>query len=180
MAFKIMSIQLKNAVTKRDHILGIKTAPIELLEYGDFQCSSCGDSYWAVKNAIRALGDSVCFVFRNFPLTDIHPDAFDAALAAEAAALQNKFWEMYNLLFQNQSHLKGYELFGYAKEIGLDMEQFEQDIQSQKLISIIENEIEGGLKSGVSGTPAFYINGEKYEGDWENDELMRYLKRLKL
>jgi protein-disulfide isomerase len=179
LAFKNMSIQLKNAVTKLDHILGIKTAHIELLEYGDFQCSSCGDSYWAVKNAIRELGDSLYFVFRNFPLTDIHPDAFDAALAAEAAALQNKFWEMYNLLFQNQANLKGYELFGYAKKIGLYMERFEQDIQSQKLISKIENEMEGGLKRGVSGTPTFYINGEKYEEDWENDELILYLKTLK-
>jgi protein-disulfide isomerase len=174
-----MSIQLKNEFAKRDHIIGTKTAPIQLLEYGDYQCSSCGESYWVVKKAIQELGDSMCFVFRNFPLTDIHPDAFDAALAAEAAALQNKFWEMYDLLYQNQTHLKGYELFGYAKEIGLDMERFEQDIQSTELTSKIESELEGGLKSGVNGTPAFFINGEKYEGDLKNDELMRYLKRVK-
>jgi len=173
-----MSTQLKNTVTKRDHILGIKTAPLELLEYGDYQCSSCGDSYLAVKEALRELGKNVVFIFRNFPLTEIHPDAFDAALAAEAAALQNKFWEMYDLLYQNQANLTGQELLAYAKEIGLDMGRFEQDVQSQALSSKIEADMEGGLSSGVSGTPTFYINGEKYEGDWEGDGLARYLKNL--
>ena len=173
-----MSTQLKNTVTKRDHILGIKTAPLELLEYGDYQCSSCGDSYLAVKEALRELGKNVVFIFRNFPLTEIHPDAFDAALAAEAAALQNKFWEMYDLLYQNQANLSGNELFAYAKEIGLNMGHFEQDVQSQALSAKIEADMEGGLRSGVSGTPTFYINGEKYEGDWEGDGLTLYLKNL--
>jgi protein-disulfide isomerase len=173
-----MSTLLKNAVSKRDHILGNKNAPLELLEYGDFQCSSCGDSYLAVKEALRELGKNIVFVFRNFPLTDIHPDAFDAALAAEAAALQNKFWEMYDLLYQHQAQLSGNELFAYGQAIGLDMSRFERDVQSQALISKIEADMEGGLSSGVSGTPTFYINGEKYEGDWEGDELARYLKNL--
>jgi protein-disulfide isomerase len=137
---KNMSIQLKSAITKRDHILGIKTARVVLLEYGDYQCSSCGESYWAVKKAIQELGNSICFAFRNFLITDIHPDAFDSARTAETVALQNKFWELYDLLCQNQTHLRGYKLFGYAKEIGSDMDRFVQDIQSQKLISIIESD----------------------------------------
>jgi protein-disulfide isomerase len=174
-----MSTTLKNAVNKRDHILGNKTAPLELLEYGDYQCSSCGGSYLVVKEVLRELGKNVVFIFRNFPLTEIHPNAFDAALAAEAAGLQNKFWEMYDLLYQNQAYLSEDVLFAYANEIGLDMDRFEQDIQSQALISKIEADMEGGLSSGVSGTPTFYINGEKYEGDWEGDELARYMKTLK-
>lgn len=173
-----MSTQLKNPITKRDHVLGNKTALLELVEYGDFQCSSCGDSYLTVKEVLRELGKNVVFVFRNFPLTEIHPDAFDAALAAEAAALQNKFWEMYDLLYQHQANLSGHQLFAYANEIGLDMGRFEQDIQSQALTSKIEADIESGLKSGVSGTPTFYINGEKYEGDWAGDGLIQYLKEL--
>jgi protein-disulfide isomerase len=173
-----MRTTLKNALTKRDHILGNKNAPLELLEYGDFQCSSCGDSYLAVKEVLRELGQNVAFIFRNFPLTEIHPDAFDAALAAEAAAQQNKFWEMYDLLFQHPARLSGHELFAYAHALGLNMNRFEQDIQSQALTSKIEADMEGGLSSGVSGTPTFYINGEKYEGDWEGDELARYLKNL--
>lgn len=174
----MMIKQLKNPVTKRDHILGIKTAPLALLEYGDYQCPSCSESYLVVQEVLRQLGKNVVYIFRNFPLTDIHPDAFDAALAAEAAALQNKFWEMYNLLYQNQDHLSGQNLIEYAKEIGLDMSRFEQDIQSQMLSSKIEADIESGLKSGVNGTPTFYINGDKYEGDWENDELIEALKSL--
>jgi protein-disulfide isomerase len=173
-----MSITLKNALSKKDHVLGNKTALLELLEYGDFQCSSCGDSYLAVKEVLRELGKNVVFIFRNFPLTEIHPDAFDAALAAEASALQNKFWEMYDLLYQHQADLSGHQLFAYASEIGLDMNRFEQDIQSQALASKIEADIESGLKSGVSGTPTFYINGEKFDGDWEDDRLIQYLKRL--
>jgi protein-disulfide isomerase len=173
-----MSTALKNGITKRDHMAGDKNAALELLEYGDYQCSSCGDSYLAINNAIRELGKNMVFVFRNFPLTDIHPDAFDAALAAEAASLQNKFWEMYDLLFQNQANLSGHALFSYARRIGLDIDRFEQDIKSQALTSKIEADIESGLRSGVSGTPSFYINGEKFDGDWESGELIHYLKSL--
>jgi len=172
-----MTIELKKSVNKRDHIEGIKTATLELLEYGDYQCPSCGDSYLVVKQVLQELGNKVVFIFRNFPLIEIHPNAFDAALATEAAALQNKFWEMYDLLFQNQANLSAPDLFSFAAQIGLDMGRFEQDIRSQALSSKIEADIEGGLSSGVNGTPTFYINGEKYE-DWEDGRLMRYLMRL--
>jgi len=173
-----MNTVLKNAVTKRDHIRGIKAAPLTLLEYGDYQCSSCGASYLAVNNVIRELGKNIVFVFRNFPLTDIHPDAFDAALAAEAAALQNKFWEMYDLLFRHQADLSVEALFYYARQLDLDMGRFERDIQSGELTSKIEADIASGLKSGVSGTPSFYINGEKFDGDWGDDGLIDYLNGL--
>ncbi len=175
-----MRAELKNAVTKPDHILGIKSLPIELLEYGDYQCPSCGDSFMVVNKILRELANRVVFVFRNFPLTDRHPDAFDASLAAEAAGLQNKFWEMYDLLFQHQAQLSVYQLFTYAKEIGLNMERFKKDIQSPALASKIEADIESGLKSGVNGTPTFYINGEKYEGDWQGDGLLQHMKSLLL
>jgi len=173
-----MSKQLKNPVNNRDHILGIKTAPLELLEYGDYQCPSCSESYLVVKKVLRQFGKNVVFIFRNFPLTEVHPDAFDAALTAEAAGLQNKFWEMYELLYQNQERLSAQELFSYARQIGLDVNRFEQDIQSQALTAKIEADIEGGIKSGVNGTPTFYINGEKYEKDWESDGLIDDLKSL--
>lgn len=169
---------LKNEITKYDHISGDRTAALELLEYGDYQCPSCGDSYLAVNKAIQDLGKNIVFVFRNFPLTDIHPDAFDAAMAAEAAAQQNKFWEMYTQLFQNQASLNEPDLFSYARRIGLDMQRFGQDIQSQALASKIEGDIESGINSGVSGTPSFYINGKKFDGDWENGGLVSYLTEL--
>jgi protein-disulfide isomerase len=173
-----MSTALKNRITKRDHISGDRTAALVLLEYGDYQCPSCGDSYRAVNKSIRQLGKNIVFVFRNFPLTDIHPDAFDAALAAEAAALQNKFWEMYAQLCQNQAYLNEQERFSYAKRIGLDMDRFGKDIQSQALASKIENDIESGIKSGISGTPSFYVNGGKFDGEWEGEGLVQYLNGL--
>lgn len=171
-------MELTNAITKQDHIIGSKTAAIELLEYGDYECPSCGVAYQVVKQAIKALGTNMVFIFRNFPLTDIHPEAFDAALAAEAASLQNKFWEMHELLFQNQAYLSGKDLFAYAKQIGLDMDRFRHDVQSQAVAARIEADLESGLRSRVNGTPTFYVNGKKFDGDWEDGGLIQDLKDL--
>jgi len=170
-------MQLKNAVTDKDHIQGPASAPLELVEYGDFQCPTCGESYLVLKKAQQQLGKNLRFVFRNFPLTQ-HPDAFGAAMAAEAAGLQHKFWEMYDLLYRNQLYLGKYYLLSYAIDIGLDMDRFEKDLQSEELASKIRADFEGGERSGVTGTPNFYINRQKYDADWEGDALIRYLKRL--
>jgi protein-disulfide isomerase len=172
-----MNMQLKNAVTDKDHIQGSGTAPLELVEYGDFQCPTCGESYLVLKKVQHQLGKDLRFVFRNFPLTQ-HPDAFGAAMAAEAASLQHKFWEMYDLLYRNQLYLGKYYLLSYAIDIGLDIDRFENDLQSDALALKIRADLEGGEKSGVTGTPNFYINGQKYEGDWDGDALIHYLKRL--
>ena len=172
-----MNMQLKNAVTGKDHIQGIKTAPLELVEYGDYQCPSCGESYLTLKNVQQQLGENLKFIFRNFPLAE-HPDAFGAAMAAEAAALQNKFWEMHDLLYDNQLYLGRDYLLGYAENIGLNIDQFGEDLQSDALVAKIEADFQGGEQSGVTGTPNFYINGKKYEGDWEGDGLIQYLERL--
>lgn len=172
-----MSIQLKNTVTDKDHIQGIKTAPLELVEYGDYQCPSCGESYLILKKVQQRLGNNLKFIFRNFPLAE-HPDAFGAAMAAEAAALQNKFWEMHDLLYENQLYLGSDYLRGYAENLGLNMDQFEKGLRSDALATKIEADFEAGEKSGVTGTPNFYINGKKYDGDWEGDGLVQYLNRL--
>jgi protein-disulfide isomerase len=175
---KPMSTPLNNAVTRHDHIKGIETAPLELVEYGDYQCPSCGESFLVMEEVLETLGNDLMFVFRNFPLTEMHPDAFNAALAAEAAANQNKFWEMYDLLFRNQANLSEDDLFAYAAHIKLDMEQFGRDMQSQALVSKIKADMESGLKSAVNGTPTFFINGEKFEGDWGDNGLLQYLEQL--
>lgn len=172
-----MSEQLQNSVTNKDHIRGLQTAPLELLEYGDYQCPSCGEAYFAIKQVQQELGKQVKFIFRNFPLAE-HPDAFGAAMAAEAAALQHKFWEMHDLLYSNQLYLSSDDLLGYAEELGLDIQKFTQDLQSEALASKIQADFDGGENSGVTGTPNFYINGEKYDGDWEGDSLIYHLKRL--
>ena len=163
-----MNRQLTNPVTGNDHIQGPVTASLELVEYGDYQCPSCGESYLVIKKAQQALGENLKFVFRNFPLAE-HPDAFPAAMAAEAAALQHQFWEMYDLLYHNQLYLSYDDLLAYADQLGLDRDKFELDLQSEALASKIEVDFEEGESSGVTGTPNFYINGEKYEGDWEDD-----------
>jgi len=170
--------ELKIAVTDKDHQQGLKNAPLELVEYGDYQCPSCGVSWLIIKEAQLALGEELKFIFRNFPLTE-HPDAFGAAMAAEAAALQNKFWEMYDLLYSNQLYLSKYNLLGYAADLGLDIDRFGRDIQSEGLAAKIDADFEGGEASGVTGTPNFYINGKKYDGDWEGGQLTRYLKNLR-
>jgi protein-disulfide isomerase len=168
--------QLKPPVNSKDHIQGKNTAPLELVEYGDYQCPHCGRAYPIIKNLQRSLGDDLKFVFRNFPLSEIHPDAFTAAVAAEAAGLQDKYWEMHDIIFENQQALDLESLFLYAKAIGLDVKRFKNDIQKNELADKVEQDFESGIRSGVNGTPSFFINGRKYNGDWEEDVFDQYLK----
>jgi protein-disulfide isomerase len=171
-----MSTQLKPAVSSRDHIQGNKNAPLELVEYGDYQCGHCGHAYGIIKAVQLEMGNNLKFVFRNFPLTESHPDAFKAAVAAEAAALQNKFWEMHDIIYENQERLDWEALIFYAVKIGLDANRFQDDIQKDTVTVKVEDDFESGVRSGVNGTPSFFINGEKYDGDWEEYELLQYLK----
>ena len=168
--------KLNPAVNSKDHIQGKNTAPLELVEYGDYQCPYCGQAYPIVKNLLRSLGADIKFVFRNFPLSELHPDAFNAAVAAEAAGLQKKYWDMHDIIFENQQELDMESLFLYAKKIGLDLERFKNDIQKNALSTKVEQDFESGVRSGVNGTPSFFINGKKYNGDWEEDVFHQYLK----
>jgi protein-disulfide isomerase len=168
--------ELKPAVNSKDHIQGENTAPLELVEYGDYQCPHCGHAYPIIKNLQRSLGADLKFVFRNFPLAEMHPDAFNAAVAAEAAGLQQKYWDMHDIIFENQQELNLESLFLYAKTIGLDAVRFKNDIQKNELSTKVEEDFESGIRSGVNGTPSFFINGKKYNGDWEEDAFHQYLK----
>lgn len=168
--------KLNPAVNSKDHIQGKNTAPLELVEYGDYQCPYCGQAYPIVKNLLRSLGADIKFVFRNFPLSELHPDAFNAAVAAEAAGLQKKYWDMHDIIFENQQELDMESLFLYAKKIGLDLERFKNDIQKNELSTKVEQDFESGVRSGVNGTPSFFINGIKYNGNWEEDVFYQYLK----
>lgn len=171
-----MSTLLKPPVNSTDHIRGNSNAPLELVEYGDFECSDCGHAYPIIKTIQQALGDDLKFVFRNFPLTQIHPHAVNAAVAAEAAALQNKFLEMHDIILQNQKHLEFEDLLLYAIKIGLDPNQFKGDMQKNALLAKVEADFESGVRSGVNRTPSFFINGVKYDGGREVNELIYYLK----
>jgi protein-disulfide isomerase len=167
---------LRTPVNETDYLYGPSNAPVELVEYGDYQCPHCGRAYPLVKNLLQQLGDSVKFVFRNFPLAKIHPQARMAAIAAEAAGLQHKYWEMHDIIFENQKRLHVTALLEYAAAIGLNREQFTADLERPDLAAKVDNHFYSGMRSGVSATPTFFINGEKYTGSWENDDLLQYIK----
>ena len=169
-------MQLRPPVSTTDHIYGNSDAVIELLEYGDYQCPYCGRAYPIVKNIKEQLGDDLKFVFRNFPLTKIHPQAKLASVATEAAGLQGRFWEMHDVIFENQKRLYLRAILEYATAIDLDVPRFEADLENEVLTEKVMSDFESGLRSGVNATPTFFINGEKYAGSWEGDSLEIFLK----
>jgi protein-disulfide isomerase len=157
---------------KRDHILGPPTAGVTLVEYGDYQCPYCGKAYGVLKKLLKQAGDSVRLVFRNFPLTQIHPYAHHAAEAAEAAALQGKFWEMHDMLYENQESLEDNDLLSYAKQVDLNIKKFEAALEGNDLSRRIQEDFLSGVRSGVNGTPTFFINDVRHDGAWDLDSLM--------
>jgi len=171
-----MSAHLQPVIGDQDHHQGPAKASLQLVEYGDYQCSYCGQAYPAVQAAQRALGDKLEFVFRNFPLTEVHPHAQQAALAAEAAASQHKFWEMHDALYEHQDQLDAQHLVGFARQLGLDIEQFTQDMQSSATAGKVESDFESGIRSGVNGTPSFFLNGQKFDGAWQGQGLTEFLQ----
>ena len=155
-----MSI-LKIAVNTADHHIGNTNAAVTLVEYGDFECPYCGRAHPLIKRLLEEKGNEFQFVFRNFPLRQIHPNAYIAAISAEAAGRQGKFWEMHDLLYENQDKLGMDYLYLLAKLLGLDLAQFTKDSESRVLLDKIQTDFEGGIRSGVNGTPSFFINGQK-------------------
>jgi protein-disulfide isomerase len=158
-----------------DHIRGPLKAPYVLIEYGDYQCPYCGDAHEVVKEIQDRLGDQLCFVFRNFPLMEIHPFAEHAAEAAESADAQGRFWEMHDLLFENQTALTDEDLAGYATELGLDAQRLIAEVRISAHASRIQKDLRSGEKNDVNGTPTFFVNGKLFEGDPTPDELIAAL-----
>jgi protein-disulfide isomerase len=152
----------------RDHIQGPPDAPIKLLEYGDYQCPYCGQAYPVVKEIQKYLGERLCFAFRNFPLANMHPYAEHAAEAAEAAGAEGRFWEMHDLLFENQQALEDEDLASYAETLGLDAQRFMKAVTSGANATRIREDFRSGARNGVNGTPTFFINGVRYEGAVED------------
>jgi protein-disulfide isomerase len=165
--------KLKPPVSADDHIRGALDAPVILVEYGDFQCPHCGAAYPIVKEIEHEFQGKMSLVFRQFPLSEVHPYAQVAAVASEAAGRQNKFWEMHALIFEYQSRLSPATLLHHAKTLGLDMGRYEKDIQDPALFEKVESDFESGIKSGVNGTPSFFINGVKYNHDYDLDSISR-------
>lgn len=165
---------------ERDHLEGPVSAPLTLVEYGDYQCPYCGAAYPEVKKAQKKLGSKLKFVFRNFPLSNIHEYAMNAAETAEAASSQGKFWPMHDFLYEHQETLgdPGVAL-SYAKKLGLDTQKFEREIAQHVYQKRIRDDFMGGVKSGVNGTPTFYANGVRHDGDAVARALVEALNKSK-
>ena len=161
---------------ERDHAAGPITASLILVQYGDYQCPYCGAAYPEVKKVQAELGSELLFVFRNFPLTNVHEFAMNAAETAEAAAAQGKFWEMHDFLYEHQDTLGDPSIaLGYAKKLGLDTRRFEREIAGHVYQKRIKEDFNGGVRSGVNGTPTFYANGVRHDGDAVAKALLKSL-----
>jgi protein-disulfide isomerase len=161
----------------RDHIHGSAEAPVTLVQYGDYECPYCGEAYPIIKDVQAQMGARLRFVFRNFPISTSHPHAEHAAEAAEAADAQGKFWEMHDLLYERQRRLSDDDLRGYAEELGLDVERFDKEMTEHVHAARVYEDFMSGVRSGVNGTPTFYINGVRHDDSYERDVLLGALER---
>jgi len=160
---------------ERDHVRGPLDAPVTLLEYGDFECPYCGQAEPVIRELLADFGD-LRYVWRHLPLNDVHPHTQLAAEAAEAAARQGSFWEMYELLLARQDALTEPDLIAYAEELGLDVEEFMEDLQRHTGAARIAEDVDGADLSSVSGTPTFFVNGRRHYGAYDIDTLSRAVR----
>jgi protein-disulfide isomerase len=159
-----------------DHVRGAAAARL-IVEYGDYECPFSRAAFREIERLERRSGDEVRFAFRHFPLSEIHPHALGAAAAAEAAALQDRFWDMHALLFHRQSALESADLRSYAAELGLDVAQFDRDRASAAVLERVERDLDGGVASGeVDGTPTLFIDGVVYRGPYDEASLLETLR----
>jgi len=159
---------------ERDHVRGPDGASVTLVEYGDFQCPYCGRAEPVVR---ELLGDAdLRFVWRHLPLTDVHPQAQLAAEAAEAAAAQDRFWEMHDLLLDNQDRLRVTDLLRYAESLGLDPDRYRGDLIEHRHAAAVAQDVEAADLSGVSGTPTFFINGQRHYGAYDIESLTEAIR----
>jgi protein-disulfide isomerase len=166
-------------VNGNDHIQGSADAEWTLVEYGDYECPVCGQAYPIVKQLQEHLGDQLLFVFRNFPLREIHPNAEHAAETAEFAAAYGSFWEMHDVLFENQDRLEDEILIGLAAQIGLPASKLRRSLASEIFRGRIDLDFRGGIRSGVNGTPTFFMNGVRHDGGFGFEMLLRAFAEAK-
>ena len=159
-------------VSTLDHAQGPEDAQVTLVEYGDYQCPFCGRAHGVLRELLKQTGDKVRLAFRNFPLTEIHANAERAAQAAEAAAAQGRFWEMHDMLYEHQESLEDEDLRSYAATLGLDQRRFETDVANSAYSERIREDFMSGVRSGVNGTPTFFINGTRHDGPADLESLL--------
>lgn len=172
-----MPARLSLPVGDRDHVQGRSDAPLTLVEYGDYQCPHCGRAHPVVKALQRHFGAGLRLVYRHFPLEQ-HRHAEPAAEAAEAAGAQGKFWEMHDLMFENQQALDRDSLRGHARKLGLDVVRWEADLEERVFARRVQEDILSGIESGVRGTPTFYMNGFRHDGSADEATLIELISQL--
>jgi Na+/H+ antiporter NhaA len=163
---------------ERDHIRGPEEAPVTLVEYGDFECPYCGQAEEVIRELLADFGE-VRYVWRHLPLADVHVHAQLAAEASEAAAEQGAFWEMHDLLFQHQDALRRSDLEGYARELGLDVDRFDETLRTHEKAARVADDVDSADLSGVSGTPSFFVNGRRHYGAYDIESLTASVKAAK-
>jgi protein-disulfide isomerase len=162
---------------ERDHIQGPAEAAVTLVEYGDYECPYCGAAYPIIKEVQSRMGERLRFVFRNFPITTSHPHAEQAAETAEAAATQGRFWQMHDLLYENQRRLRTPDLRDYAERLALDVERFDRELAEHAHAPRVREDFMSGVRSGVNGTPTFYINGARHADSYDIETRLAALER---
>ncbi|BCJ32152.1 Na+/H+ antiporter NhaA [Actinocatenispora sera] len=162
----------------RDHVRGPAQAPVTIVEYGDFECPYCGQAEPVVRDLLTGHAE-IRYVWRHLPLRDVHPRAYLAAKATEAAAKQGAFWPMHDLLFDHQDELRPPDLLRYAELLELDLEKFKADLRGRWVQSRVADDVESAQLSGVSGTPTFFINGRRHYGAYDIDSLSAAVKTAK-
>jgi protein-disulfide isomerase len=174
---RAVATELTLPVGERDHVQGPPDAPVTLVEYGDYECPDCGRAYPIVKQIRQRMGRRLRFVFRNFPLREVHPHAQHAAEAAEAAGAQGGFWTMHDRLFERQFALDDDALVEYATELGLDAARFRAELAAGEYEPRVREDFRSGVMSGVNGTPTFFINGARHDDAWDAETLLAALQR---
>ncbi|MEP7144350.1 MAG: thioredoxin domain-containing protein [Ferruginibacter sp.] len=162
---------LRPPIDDKDQKFGENNTGVVLVEFGDYQCPHCGHAYPLLKKLMQEMYQEMTFVFRNFPLNEVHPFATMAALAAEAAGAQGKFWEMHDLIFENQRNLSNDIFLDFSAALQLDEKKFMNSWKSKDALAKVERDFESGVRSGVNGTPTFFINGailSTYDGSYES------------
>jgi protein-disulfide isomerase len=168
---------LADPVSADDHSRGPDGATLIVVEYGDYQCPYCDAARSVVDELLKNFSESLRFIFRNFPLADVHPHAKKAAEVAEAVALQGKFWEMHDVLYDNQWQLDDDALAHYATQVGADVDQMMADLGSGTRRRV-ESDFESALRSGANATPTFFVNGVRYDGSWQYEPFADYLQEV--
>ena len=160
----------------RDHVRGALDAPVQLVEYADFECGVCAEALGAVEEALEAMGDRLLVVYRHLPVPRTHPRAVAAALVAEAAAEQGRFWQMHDRLFANQDRLDRAGLLEHARELDLDVGEVAAALDGERGAARIEEDVDAALRSGVTGTPGFFVNGSIVTTGWDEGRLLETLR----